>query len=518
MEATTRFAGERTAFRNLIRRARRRQWRGLALDALADAAAVVIGAIALLLATGLPRHAAVWAALAVAAALAFAGWRARRGIGAIERTARLLDARLGLSDTLATALYFGVSPVGGGSPAVVAHQRARAEQTAGSADVKRAFAFRRPASSGACVALLAVSSGLFVLRFATAKRLDLKAPLFRIGFADAPAPRASARARLQTRRPSRLPPSALTAPDEVPPAWQNNPDDPGKAPDDALSTVDEPNVDNAGATEHKAAKQEARTSADPATQADAKSERADASDDESGASEAKSGAREANPAPGQQSSPKGGERSGGQSSPSLMDRARDAMADLLNQFKPGARSSEGRQDGKSSQAAKQAQAQRQATNGASKANANSQQGAPDPNAEGDTASRAGQKIQSAQMGASKSSVKSDSPEAESGIGSEDGAKDARLADQLAAMGKISELIGKRSANVTGDMMVETGSSNQQLRTQYSSQKAAHTAAGGIVDRDEVPLAYQSYVQRYFEQIRKHAPAAQPKSTPAGALQ
>jgi hypothetical protein len=32
------------------------------------------------------------------------------------------------------------------------------------------------------------------------------------------------------------------------------------------------------------------------------------------------------------------------------------------------------------------------------------------------------------------------------------------------MGKITEIIGKRTANVTGEVMVEVGSSKQQLKT------------------------------------------------------
>ncbi len=106
----------------------------------------------------------------------------------------------------------------------------------------------------------------------------------------------------------------------------------------------------------------------------------------------------------------------------------------------------------------------------------------------------------------KNAARSDSADSKSGVGSQDGDKEAKMAEQVAAMGKISELIGKRSASVTGEMMVEVASGKQQLKTQYSNQRAEHTGAGGDVDRDEVPLAYQAYVRRYFEEIRKQ-PAA-----------
>jgi hypothetical protein len=103
----------------------------------------------------------------------------------------------------------------------------------------------------------------------------------------------------------------------------------------------------------------------------------------------------------------------------------------------------------------------------------------------------------------------------SGIGKQDGAKDARLAEQLAAMGKISEIIGKRSANVSGEVTVEVNSSKQQIRTPYSESKATHSESGGEINRDEVPPALQQYVQQYFEQVRKQAAPSKGaiKSTP-----
>ena len=120
----------------------------------------------------------------------------------------------------------------------------------------------------------------------------------------------------------------------------------------------------------------------------------------------------------------------------------------------------------------------------------------------------------------KSSGKSSDEQAShnpgSGIGSQDGAKDAKLAEQLAAMGKISEIIGKRSANVTGEVTIEVNSSKQQLKTPYSESKAAHGESGGEINRDEVPVVFQQYVQQYFEQVRKQAAPAKAGSKPASA--
>jgi len=100
----------------------------------------------------------------------------------------------------------------------------------------------------------------------------------------------------------------------------------------------------------------------------------------------------------------------------------------------------------------------------------------------------------------------------SGIGRQDGNKDTKLAEQLAAMGKISEIIGKRSASVTGEITIEVPSSQQRLQTPYSQSNATHTDAGGDVSRDEVPEIFQQYVQQYFEQLRKQPPVRKTETT------
>jgi hypothetical protein len=93
----------------------------------------------------------------------------------------------------------------------------------------------------------------------------------------------------------------------------------------------------------------------------------------------------------------------------------------------------------------------------------------------------------------------------SGIGSQDGDKNLRQAEQLAAMGKISEIIGKRSANLTGEATVEVQATSQQLRTPYAPRGGQHSPGGAEIGRDEIPVALQTYVERYFEQVRQPAP-------------
>ena len=68
------------------------------------------------------------------------------------------------------------------------------------------------------------------------------------------------------------------------------------------------------------------------------------------------------------------------------------------------------------------------------------------------------------------------------------------------MGKLAEIIGKRSASVTGDMVVENPSGKQGLKTGYSRHLGQHADLGGEINRDEIPLMYQQYVREYMQQI------------------
>jgi len=90
----------------------------------------------------------------------------------------------------------------------------------------------------------------------------------------------------------------------------------------------------------------------------------------------------------------------------------------------------------------------------------------------------------------------------SGAGRQEGDKQLAEAQLQEAMGKLTELYGRRAANVTGEVTVETQSGKQTLRTPQSQKQARHSDAGGEVSRDEIPLAYQAYVKEYFNRLRQ----------------
>jgi hypothetical protein len=136
--------------------------------------------------------------------------------------------------------------------------------------------------------------------------------------------------------------------------------------------------------------------------------------------------------------------------------------------------------------------------------ARSDQSSQEQNVEGAMRGRTAEKSQTSQNQSSDESSDRKSANSHSGIGHTNGDKGIKDAEQLKAMGKLAEIIGRRSANLTGDVTVETSSTNQQLRTQYSGRIGEHADLGGEINRDEIPAAYREYVREYMELVHKQA--------------
>ena len=121
-----------------------------------------------------------------------------------------------------------------------------------------------------------------------------------------------------------------------------------------------------------------------------------------------------------------------------------------------------------------------------------------------------EKTRSGQGKAADQSADNSKSDAHSGIGSQDGDKSTKDAEQLKAMGKLAEIIGKRSESATGDVMVENPSGKQQLQTDYSQRLGHHADLGGEINRDEIPLMYQQYVREYMSEVRQQVIREQAK--------
>jgi hypothetical protein len=508
---------ERSALEDLIRRGRRRQIRHLLVQEASFSAALAFGGAILLLVTGTQILNWYWPVLLFAGSLAVGAYRARAKMLSAYQVAQRIDDRLGFHDALSTAYYFGQHPDRRGTQAeFIERQRLSAEDLARSADVRHGLPFLAPRTFYVNAGLVLVVAAMFGLRYGVNRSLDLRPPLVRIafdGFLGSPRQIAEAK-KIKHERP--FDQDGHREQGQAVDPWESKAADLDPAPDSALQTVDTPNPNNPDGTSDAKAnamgKEPEPSSNDPLEASD-KGQEAKGGNDALSDAAAPDGGSQA----GKQSSQKDSNQSAnsGESS-SLTDKMRDALANLMAKLKMQSKTGEGKPGGSSkqsgSQSAQQKNQKSQDPNGSPSGQQQQADAAESAQAEGQQQSQSGAQQAAQGKSDSHSADKPNSPDGKRGIGKQDGDKTAREAEQLRAMGKISEIIGKRAASVTGEVMVEVASGKQQLKTQYSDRKATHVEAGGEINRDEVPLAYQQYVQQYFEEIRK-LPVAKSKVEP-----
>lgn len=480
----------------VIRSAGRRRLLVLTVEQLAIALSLVFGGGILMLLLGTQILSWYWVLLLGAIGLALTASRIRARMLALYRVAQILDRRLQLSDSLSTA-WFLLSRDEYRDHPIARIEVDRAEQLASSVDPASAFPFtgqRRWALAGA---LCAIALGLFTVRYLVTSSLSLQPPLLDIHLG-------SVFERLE---------KSLSAENhQLPP-----PDAMDRRQANASNSADPQQNDDhnelLGSDGSKTGKPDGTSSSDPAQQGDAKGEKK--SDD------GQSQSREDNssnpqPTPGNQAQqpnsndsaqqpPNTKEQPAGtqQSSSGLMDKMKDALSSLMAKMRPDASSQKSLQNSEQSEDQKpggQTSANKDQQNQAQ--NAHGEQPAKQQNSEGQAQGQTTEKADSSQGRSSEQAPDKKASDAHSGIGRQDGDKDVKEAEQLQAMGKLAEIIGKRSANLTGEMMVETPSGKQRLKTEYSQRAGRHSDLGGEINRDEIPLMYQQYIREYMEQIRK----------------
>ena len=448
-----------------------------------------------------------WPVLLFAAGIGVGVWRIRRMTPSPYALAQKIDRRIGSYDALSTAYYFHELDVPG-TRQLVELQKEKADRIALETDMTYAVPIHMSRSAYVLAGVFAIAASLFAFRYGLMRTLDMSAPIANIHFSnpfsiDPVRKEASAKKSVvQEQFEEQLKQLGLSLEDLNTPAGDQKlaTDKPVSAlatPDGQIpveSNEQGQSVDNGKPKDGEPEGSEGSDNAKPGN-----SDQPSDQDNGAGTSD-----KQGTPQQGKQQTPSSGSKNPSGENASMAEKMRDAMANLLSKLKSAGKQSDAQQTAANQDKGASAKQKQDAGQKGMQGQGKSQgEGQPNPDQQGDQDGESGDQSQSAQSKAGdKNADKSGQQDAKSGIGKQDGDKELRDAEQLAAMGKISELLGKRAAQVTGEMTVEVPSGKQQLKTAYSQKKALHADAGSDSNRDEIPLIYQPYVQRYFEEVRK----------------
>ncbi len=485
-----------------IKEARRRVVWNEMMAQFALAASIMMGGLVLLLVFG--TQILNWRMPVVLGIIALAGgsYRVATRFPSLYQVAIAVDRRASLQDVLSTAVHFADLP--DANPTHMA-QLLQAENAAARLPLADAVPFTPPRALYAMAGLGLVASSLFALRYGIEHRLDLQPPLSRVlldtfgmSSKDATTPKSVQKRRGAAKRAEDfLSKLGITLPE----AQDQKAGALDAAPSSALYSVGVPNTELDRSQSLSAKGRDPKGDGSEKGKAESggqeSGEKGDSASTGKTPADSPTGSREG-PQQGEQAATKPGNAS---DSSSLMSKLRDAMANMLSKAKPqpnGAgqkpSTSQGKPAGAQTQSAEKNAAAGKGQQSPGQQTQDAQDGEQQGNSE-DAQNATGK-------GAGKSADSQPASQPGSGAGKQDGLKDLKAAEQLAAMGKLSQIIGKRSANVTGDITIEVQSSSQQLRTPYSQRQAQHSQTSGDISRDEVPVTLQPYIQQYFEEVRK----------------
>ncbi len=486
---------------DFIRRARRRIIAILVFEQGVLALGAGFAGVALLLLLGTQLLDWYWPALLFGLGFIVGLIRLRKQVPSVYRTAQRIDARLRLLDTLSTAHYFNEGPATPAQEEIRRLQRESAEQLAERLSLTEAAPWRTPRSLYGTVALGLVACGMMGVRYGVTRSLDLEQPIAKFTFDTFRSPDQVAKVQEKERErklDEQLQAMGLSVNEE-----QNQ---------DKLSEraakAENISTDGEKGTEQKVSPEQRQQQAVASEQTDAEQGEAK----EGGENQQSNGSDQSGNTPSpqngpQQDSPQQQEQSkqGGENS-SLMEKMKNALANMLAKLKAQPKTGGSQQMASASKSSLQNGKQQRADQHGQPSpgkDGQRQQGQPSSEGKGNQESQGNQQAQAGQgQQGDQASDRPSNESAKTGMGKQDGNKDVKMAEQLAAMGKISEIIGKRNQSLTGEMMVEVASGKQSLKTEYTHRNAAHSEAGGEIHRDEVPIVLQQYVQQYFEEVRK----------------
>ena len=478
----------------LVHRARRRLFHNQLFSQGAHAAAAILAAFILVLLFGTQLLDWRWMLLVSVLAMGAALYRARKRLLSPYAAAQVVDRRMELADTISTAVYFqdGSRPV---SQSIRQFQQERASQVCQSVDVRQAVPYAVPRGVYLMAVLALVAGSLFALRYGLMGRLDLQPPLAhmlqqQLGWQE----------RTEVAKNNRKPPQAPERQDDAG-ASVNDPDQkesmqPDTSANDGSDTSTDSSAEKGDSSKGDSRKEGNRASKSADGEQDAQAEsNPSQSDDKSGQQAGKQDQK-------QQSGGKPEANNSGENS-SLMNKAKDMLQNLLSSLKPPSGNPGNQQQNNDPD--KQGKGQPKQQNDKNGQPQNS--GQKGDQSEGQQGKQGQDQQDSKEQGNGKNDSQQANKQPGSGAGNQDGDKRIKQAEDLAAMGKITEILGKRSANLTGEATVEVQSTSQQLKTAYAPGAAQHGQSGGEINRDEIPVAIEPFVQEYFKQARKAPPAA-----------
>lgn len=481
----------------LLASARRRRLAQIALDELCGAVTLAMCGFTALLIVGTQILDWYWPAGLFAAGMAMGVWRGRKRAPSGYRLLQAIDRRLHLADALSTAYFFRKRREQRQVAEEVRNAQAQeAEALCRQVSAKRAVPWQFPRRAYAVVLAVAVAGTLFGVRYGVRNSLDLGPPITASLF--------------EFYRPTTL--ANLEGAAE-------------STERDLESALAEPE----GAGQQERRRSEVATEAEP--------ERSEALEGEAGADPLRDGdqlsSAERNTADegayGEKSD-SGGQQGGGEAPPDaslgdaesqsasssppappasdLLSKLQDAFANMLAKLNVDIASSQ-------SQGTSEQEGDRQGGPPSGNGDERPQGGesaeqiaGQDPNGE-----QVAEGAEPNQLGEGQANGRMTEGPGENGgphgAGVSDGEKDVKLAEQLEAMGELSEILGQRAEDITGEVLIEVVSGDRNLRTAYSEAPARHGGAGGVIHRDEVPLELREYVRSYFEQVHKQTPTEDP---------
>jgi hypothetical protein len=444
----------------LLRHARRRAIAHALIHLLALSAAIAFAAAALILLVGTQLLSWYWLLAACVASLAVGFAVYRKRFPSEYAIAQKIDARLKLDDALSTAAYFAKVPESGNA-AIRELQRNQAERIAEAVDLKQGLPLARPPAFFAAAALAVAVVGILLLRYAVLGSFDPRVSLVANAYGSF-----FGSPRQHAGQPGG--------------AEQGSQPGGGKESDKNNDFAGDPSPQfepAAPENQNPEPNQQAANNKDQAADRSQKQDSPPGPDQTDPSNQSKQDRAE--------QPPNGNQTAKNAPDQSMIDKIREALSDMLNKMKsPPSESSQNQKGQRQSQ-----DEQQKGQQGDTEDRSDSQQ------------AQNGQQSDQAQSEGNNGQNKP-SQQQQNGIGSQEGDKAAREAEALKAMGKISELMGKRAENVKGAVMVEVGSTKQQLKTPVAQNSSTHAEAGSELHRDEVPPMYEQFVQKYFEQIRK----------------